>query len=389
VAQSNFRDRRQAASAQAAGLPTARVGANWHAQPLPVESVADFIFDTPAGIVASLGGIDGESLLDLLDQAEPRQDGRITLFVPITPKPTAEAIVEQIVHLLADTARRLWPIWFTDVSFSGCRNDTLGWFAIGAIARDVAQNIAGLSPSWIEAAARLVLNDCSPRVNGTPLEVEFSNLSHVISRTGLVVVGDVDATTKEASNPAAVVRALEWIAHAGHGSVIALFTDLPMSAPPFDRILFGSRQLVGETVLALGEIADSDEGNPEPWIAPWRGSPHPLSEIEKRLAQAIGADIELAPLFAFNHSIETVRGTRPKVDLVWPEGRLVVELDGYGSHGNRAAFIYDRHRDYELVLSGYTVLRLSNDEVAQDYGKAVEKIRDVVRLRQMGIHKED
>ena len=43
--------------------------------------------------------------------------------------------------------------------------------------------------------------------------------------------------------------------------------------------------------------------------------------------------------------------------------------------------IGDRHRDYELVLSGYTVLRLANDEVLQDFGRAVEKIRDVVRLR--------
>ena len=33
-------------------------------------------------------------------------------------------------------------------------------------------------------------------------------------------------------------------------------------------------------------------------------------------------------------------------------------------HGNRAAFMYDRHCDYELTLSGYTVLRLANDEIA-------------------------
>jgi very-short-patch-repair endonuclease len=366
------------------GLQTARVGADWHAQSLPVEAIADFILDTPSGVVVSLGGINGESLRSFLDQAEPRQDGRVMLFVPIMPKPTAEAIVEQIVDLLAGTPRRLWPVWFTDVSFSGCRNDTLGRFAIGAIARGAAQNIAGLSPSWIEAAARLVLNDCSPRVSGTPLEVEFSNLSHVISRTGLVVVADVDASTKKASYPAAVVRALEWIAHAGRGSVIALFTDLPTSKPPFDRILFGSRQVAAETVLFPPDILDSNEDKSEPWIAPWRGSPHPLSEVEKRLAQAVGADAELASLFVFNQSIETVRGTRPRVDLLWQKGRLVVELDGYGTHGNRAAFMYDRHRDYELILSGYTVLRLSNDEVAQDYGKAVEKIRDLVRLRRMG-----
>jgi very-short-patch-repair endonuclease len=43
--------------------------------------------------------------------------------------------------------------------------------------------------------------------------------------------------------------------------------------------------------------------------------------------------------------------------------------------------MYDRHRDYELALSGYTVLRLANDEIAQDIEKAIEKIRDLVALR--------
>ena len=41
----------------------------------------------------------------------------------------------------------------------------------------------------------------------------------------------------------------------------------------------------------------------------------------------------------------------------------------------------DRHRDYELLLSGYTVLRLSHDEVMADVTTALEKIRRVSRLQ--------
>ena len=108
--------------------------------------------------------------------------------------------------------------------------------------------------------------------------------------------------------------------------------------------------------------------------------PHPLSATEQKLAKAIALDSELAPLFGYNLFVETVRGSRPKVDLLWSAGRLVIELDGYPDHGSRLAFMYDRHRDYELALSGYTVLRLANDELAQDIGKAVEKIRDMVHL---------
>jgi very-short-patch-repair endonuclease len=35
---------------------------------------------------------------------------------------------------------------------------------------------------------------------------------------------------------------------------------------------------------------------------------------------------------------------------------------------------------HKLTLSGYTVLRLANDEIAQDIEKSFEKIRDLVRL---------
>jgi very-short-patch-repair endonuclease len=84
-----------------------------------------------------------------------------------------------------------------------------------------------------------------------------------------------------------------------------------------------------------------------------------------------------------------VRGSQPKVDLVWLEGRLVIELDGYPDHATRGAFISDRHRDYELALSGYTVLRLANDEIVQDFGRAIEKIRNLVRLRRSQIFQEN
>jgi very-short-patch-repair endonuclease len=47
------------------------------------------------------------------------------------------------------------------------------------------------------------------------------------------------------------------------------------------------------------------------------------------------------------------------VDFLWPERRLIVELDGYRSHGGRSAFESDRSRDVELHLLGYEVLRFT------------------------------
>jgi very-short-patch-repair endonuclease len=47
------------------------------------------------------------------------------------------------------------------------------------------------------------------------------------------------------------------------------------------------------------------------------------------------------------------------VDFLWPDRRLIVELDGYRAHGGRSAFEADRARDAELKLLGYGVVRFT------------------------------
>jgi very-short-patch-repair endonuclease len=47
------------------------------------------------------------------------------------------------------------------------------------------------------------------------------------------------------------------------------------------------------------------------------------------------------------------------VDFYWPDQRLIVEVDGYGTHGNRLAFENDRRRDQTRVAAGYVVIRVT------------------------------
>jgi very-short-patch-repair endonuclease len=49
-----------------------------------------------------------------------------------------------------------------------------------------------------------------------------------------------------------------------------------------------------------------------------------------------------------------------EVDFAWPEHRLIVELDGYASHGRRSAFERDRLRDRRLARAGFRTLRLTD-----------------------------
>jgi very-short-patch-repair endonuclease len=48
-----------------------------------------------------------------------------------------------------------------------------------------------------------------------------------------------------------------------------------------------------------------------------------------------------------------------EVDFLWPGERLIVETDGFGTHGTHAAFERDRRRDAKLQAAGYRVLRFT------------------------------
>jgi putative AbiEi antitoxin of type IV toxin-antitoxin system/uncharacterized protein DUF559 len=66
------------------------------------------------------------------------------------------------------------------------------------------------------------------------------------------------------------------------------------------------------------------------------------------------------------------------VDALWPEQRLVVELDGHAAHGSAAAIETDRQRELILRAAGYAVARYTwqqitrqGEEVAADLSRAL------------------
>lgn len=137
--------------------------------------------------------------------------------------------------------------------------------------------------------------------------------------------------------------------------------------PPYDRVLYGAYEVLREPVAAAVRFI------------PARSRAHPASAVERRMEDALARDADLAGLFEGNARV-LLGGGRfvPRVDLLWEAGGVVVELDG-PEHRAAAAFDADRHRDYELLVAGYLVLRLTNAQVEADPGLAIEKIRAVVR----------
>ena len=48
-----------------------------------------------------------------------------------------------------------------------------------------------------------------------------------------------------------------------------------------------------------------------------------------------------------------------EVDFLWPKRALIVETDGYDSHGTRRAFEADRAKDAALTAAGFRVVRFT------------------------------
>ncbi|HKH65453.1 MAG TPA: DUF559 domain-containing protein [Solirubrobacterales bacterium] len=82
-----------------------------------------------------------------------------------------------------------------------------------------------------------------------------------------------------------------------------------------------------------------------------------------------------------NAPVQIANG-RIEVDFLWPDHRFVVEADSRAFHSTPLAFERDRWRDRELVLAGYTTLRVTHQEaeheaaaVSDTIAKALSRLR--------------
>jgi hypothetical protein len=67
-----------------------------------------------------------------------------------------------------------------------------------------------------------------------------------------------------------------------------------------------------------------------------------------------------------------------EVDALWREQRLIVELDGYAFHGDRASFERDRTRDATLQLAGYRVLRVTHRRLETEPAAVADTVRSLL-----------
>jgi very-short-patch-repair endonuclease len=83
-----------------------------------------------------------------------------------------------------------------------------------------------------------------------------------------------------------------------------------------------------------------------------RGPRLTRSEAERRLLRLIRAA-------GLPEPVTNARVAGIEVDFVWPDMRVVVEVDGFAFHGHRSAFERDRWRDMALRDAGFEVVRMT------------------------------
>jgi very-short-patch-repair endonuclease len=68
------------------------------------------------------------------------------------------------------------------------------------------------------------------------------------------------------------------------------------------------------------------------------------------------------------------------VDAVWPEHRLIVEVDGWRYHRSKRSFTADRARDRKLVRAGWRVVRFTGDDVADRPEQVAAELSELLLL---------
>jgi very-short-patch-repair endonuclease len=107
-------------------------------------------------------------------------------------------------------------------------------------------------------------------------------------------------------------------------------------------------------------------------------SPGPTrSELEAQfLALCRNAELRMPRI---NRHVDA--GDLLEVDALWPDERLIAELDGGAAHRTTYAFENDRRRDTALAAHGYLVVRFTWQRIANEPQDVSGELRRILALR--------
>lgn len=311
------------------------------------------------------------------------RNGTRFVSLELDPIPDIGSLNQSILAHLAKALQMLWPDWYQgkyDLSRSA---------EFVPHSNRLCQDIPHINRKWLDAAATLSQRNELPLMKGMTATTQVRQQRLALSEQQLLVGLFIEDSAPSSDRLLGLARSAEWLAREAEASVLLVLPPSLRNRAELDTINSDSQIWSFESHTEVEEIStlQSDQAKPLPLneqkhlVCPIIGRPHSGSPGEQRLAQHLLTEEDLCDLFQFNQRVTTALDSRFIVDLLWPAGRIVVEIDGYGWHSSRSAFNADRERDYELTISHYLVLRLPHDFVVQDPMLACERIREVVNFR--------
>jgi very-short-patch-repair endonuclease len=112
-----------------------------------------------------------------------------------------------------------------------------------------------------------------------------------------------------------------------------------------------------------------------------------LREALEGLAKApTKSEFERAFLrFVKRYGLPTPRVNHPvagrQADIVFEQERVIVELDGYDTHGTRASFESDRERDAARLAAGYVTVRITWERLKLTPQREAERLLQILENR--------
>ncbi|MEV0459879.1 endonuclease domain-containing protein [Catellatospora methionotrophica] len=184
----------------------------------------------------------------------------------------------------------------------------------------------------------------------------------------------------------ALAAAGDWLAAHGGFAVWLTGGELPAAGP----VTVHPVRLPEHVAALAATVTEGPGAGPGPAPAtlifpPVEGRPRADSEAETALEAAL---VEAA--WAVGRSWNRRYPARPHyvIDLVWPDERCAVEIDG-DEHRGPHKFAHDRRRDVLLQLDGFAVLRFTNDQVLHERGQVLAHLKQYLRSRRTDAHKEN
>lgn len=208
----------------------------------------------------------------------------------------------------------------------------------------------GISPAWFNlahqkiCAGKLPIMDVSYQQNVRELSL--------IAGENLEIMLVLNCANSGEDDSAFFMKKAQWLAECADAKVVVVFSEKKIFAEHPER--------------TFSNVAKKEF----------------FSIVERMLWDGIQKEAELSGQFVINKPFRTALGKEIMPDFFCAALQFSVEVDGFTYHSGKKKFASDRQRDYEMLLSGCTTLRLPAKEILKSVELSVKKVLNVFRFLQ-------